>query len=39
LIHVSNAIAEDIENEVKMVDALRKKGLIQTSSLETAGKV
>ena len=46
LIHVSNAIAEDVKNEVKVVEALREKGthpniieILNHGWLETAGKV
>jgi len=46
LIRISNAIAEDVENEVKVVEALRKKGthpniieILNHGWLETAGKV
>jgi len=46
LIRVSNAIAEDVKNEVKVVEALRKKGthpniieILNHGWLETSGKV
>ena len=46
LIRVSNAIAQDVENEVKVVEALRKRGthpniveILNHGWLETAGKV
>ena len=46
LIRISNAIAEDVENEVKVVEALRKKGthpniieILNHDWLETAAKV
>jgi len=46
LIRISNAIAEDVENEVKVVEALRKKGthpniieILNHGWLENAGKV